>query len=158
MNVRASVSNPGGYRGVGRLMVVGAVILLTRGGLVGLGAPPVPTPVSFAAAVHYAVDGFPHEVAVGDFNRDNIPDLVTAKFLHSLTVMLGNGDGTFGTAIESSSSEAFSVAVGDVDADGKPDLVGVGGTVVSVPLGTWRRHFRCHRVRAGPRCLLGRYR
>ena len=135
MNVRARVSNPTGYRGFGRLMTVAAVILLTRGGLVGLGAPPVPTPVSFAPAVHYAVDGFPHAVAVGDFNRDNSPDLVAAKFNHSLAVLLGNGDGTFGTAIESSSSEAFSVAVGDFDADGKSDLVGVGPTVVSVHLG-----------------------
>ncbi len=40
-------------------------------------------------------------------------------------VLLGNGDGTFQTAVtyDSGGYEAISVAVADVNGDGKPDLV-----------------------------------
>jgi VCBS repeat-containing protein len=40
---------------------------------------------------------FPTDVAVGDFNGDGKPDLVTSNTnTNNLTVLLGNGDGTFG--------------------------------------------------------------
>ncbi|WP_193789081.1 FG-GAP repeat domain-containing protein, partial [Zavarzinella formosa] len=58
----------------------------------------------------------------------------------TVSVLLGNGDGTFAPAPGSPSAVGagpFSVAVGDVNGDGKPDLVtaNFGGNTVSVLLG-----------------------
>jgi hypothetical protein len=70
-------------------------------------------------------------VAVADLNGDGKPDLVVASILAGpLTVLLGNGDGTFQPAVGVGGA-AFSVAVGDLNGDGKPDLVvtNLSGTV-----------------------------
>jgi len=69
-------------------------------------------------------------------NGDGKPDLVVANYCASASncvsygpgsvgVLLGNGDGTFQTAVAYGSGgfDAFSVAVADVNGDGKPDLV-----------------------------------
>ena len=71
---------------------------------------------------------FPSSVAVGDFNGDGILDLAVANYEYSetgsVTVLLGNGDGTFSpTASNPSAGEgAISIAVGDFNGDGIPDL------------------------------------
>jgi hypothetical protein len=71
-------------------------------------------------------------VATGDFNEDGNPDLVLTSQCQDSTctnggvsVLLGNGNGTFQRAQSYSSSGlgANSVAVADVNGDGKPDLV-----------------------------------
>jgi hypothetical protein len=74
-------------------------------------------------------------VAVADVNGDGKPDVVVAeRDWNVVTVLLGNGDGTFQTRADygSGGSDADSVAIGDVNGDGKPDLVVAtlaGGTV-----------------------------
>jgi hypothetical protein len=90
----------------------------------------------------------PSGVAVGDVNGDRIPDLVVGNQLPSggatVSVLLGKGDGTFGPrqayAIDPRPSFNVSVAVVDVNGDGKPDIVaadyGANGTgSISVLLG-----------------------
>jgi hypothetical protein len=43
--------------------------------------------------------GTPHSVAVGDFNNDGTPDLAAANFsASSISILLGNGDGTIRSA------------------------------------------------------------
>jgi hypothetical protein len=65
----------------------------------------------------------PRSVAVADLNGDGIPDLVVADD-DAVSVLLGNGDGTFGAPQTfAPGSSPSSVAVADVNGDGKPDLV-----------------------------------
>jgi hypothetical protein len=79
------------------------------------------------------------DVAIADVNNDGIPDIITANAGNdTVSVLLGNGDGTFGPPTLFDVGVApYSVAVGDFNEDGNADLAvaGNGGTTVSVLLG-----------------------
>ena len=72
-------------------------------------------------------------VAIADLNGDGKLDLVVANCGNSsrcsgdgvVSVLLGNGDGTFQAAVsyDSGAPQAISVTVGDVNADGKSDIL-----------------------------------
>lgn len=85
------------------------------------------TVLSFLAPVAYAVDPGAVAVATGDFDRDGNLDLVTANSgSYTLSVLRGRGDGSFRQAVSVSLGgfwTADSVAVADVNADGRLDLV-----------------------------------
>ncbi len=71
---------------------------------------------------------YPSTVVSGDFNGDGKPDVAVLNTQTSgVTVLLGNGDGTFGaplsTAIDANNDANVSAAVGDLNSDGKLDLV-----------------------------------
>ena len=87
---------------------------------------------TFQTAVTYPSDGiYAFSVAAADVNGDGKPDLLVANLLNnnstagSVSVLLGNGDGTFQTAVtyDSGGYEALSLAVADVNGDGKFDLL-----------------------------------
>jgi len=87
---------------------------------------------TFQAAVSYGTGGNGvHSVAVADVNGDGKPDLVVALNcgqncgFGAVGVLLGNGDGTFQTAVTypSGGINATSAVVEDVNGDGKPDIV-----------------------------------
>lgn len=66
----------------------------------------------------------PAAVALGDFNADGKLDLAVANSSdNTLSILLGNGDGTF-TSVSSptASGTPFGLAIGDFDGDGKLDL------------------------------------
>jgi Bacterial Ig-like domain (group 3)/FG-GAP-like repeat/FG-GAP repeat len=100
---------------------------------------------TFQAAVSYGSGGrYSFSVAVGDVNGDGKLDLVVANECAdntcvngSVGVLLQNLDGTFQTAVSygSGGQDAFSVAVGDVNGDGKPDLVVANYNSIAVLLG-----------------------
>jgi hypothetical protein len=86
---------------------------------------------------------YPTSLAVGDFNRDGHPDIVTANDESgTVSVLLGNGDGTFQPAQDVTvGGYPTGVAVGDVIGNGIPDLV-VTGDTVQVLLGNGDGTFR----------------
>jgi hypothetical protein len=85
---------------------------------------------TFENAPAFAAGMQPSSVAVGDLNGDGIPDLVVAHFvtndvLGQISVLLGDGHGTFKAAVNYDDFGYFpsAVAIGDFNGDGAPDLV-----------------------------------
>jgi hypothetical protein len=75
-------------------------------------------------------------MAVGDFNGDGKLDLATANGeAFNISVLLGNGDGTFQNAKKFDAIDPNSLAVGDFNADGKLDLAFTTGAQPGVLLG-----------------------
>jgi hypothetical protein len=81
--------------------------------------------VTFPAGIH------PRTVTVADFNNDGRPDLAvfnqgpssTSTTQSSLSVLLGNGNGSFQPAVTTDVPSSFpSVAVGDFNGDGRADV------------------------------------
>ena len=97
---------------------------------------------SFAEARNFPASGCAVSVVVGDFNRDGKPDLAVANYNSTnVSVLLGNGDGTFESAISFSvggypAYSPESLAIADFDRDGRPDLAVAICGGVSVLLNT----------------------
>src|SRR5947207_2089137 len=89
--------------------------------------------IKFTPPVTYPA-GAPYVVAAGDFNGDGKMDLVGLSInsgidaVRVVTVLLGNGDGTFRPPISTNGnwgqgSGPYSIVVGDFDRDGRTDVV-----------------------------------
>src|SRR3989442_9323806 len=105
--------------------------------LLGIGEGTLQPPMNFDTA-----GNLPESIAVGDFNGDGKLDVAVAHFYSTnVTVLLGNGDGTFQPAYVvatfAPNMNLIPVAVGDLNGDGKLDLVtaSVTTTMVAVMLG-----------------------
>ncbi|MBZ5513496.1 MAG: choice-of-anchor D domain-containing protein [Acidobacteriia bacterium] len=79
--------------------------------------------VAFTAKTDFATASGPVGVAAGDFNGDGKLDLATSGFASTASILLGNGDGTFGAHVDyAAGGRSRSVAAGDFNRDGKLDL------------------------------------
>lgn len=84
---------------------------------------------TFGAERHeYGTGTGPRQVVICDLNGDRAPDVVTANSA-TVSVLLGNGTGAFGERTDYGTGAGPSMAIGDLNADGKPDLA-VGSTSV----------------------------
>jgi hypothetical protein len=97
---------------------------------------------TFGAASNIYIGGpFPVALAAGDLNGDNRIDLVVTSYEvvnagegggdqnWYMNVLLGNGDGTFAPVLTTDPGllQAVSVALADVNADGRQDVVTIDG-------------------------------
>jgi hypothetical protein len=82
----------------------------------------------------------PITLAVADLNGDGIQDIVTAngQFAdNSVSVLMGNGDGTFGAShVYTAGESPVALAVGDFNGDGIPDVVTANSGPFLAPAGS----------------------
>src|SRR5262249_4673941 len=94
------------------------------------------------------VGSSPFSVAVGDFNGDKKPDIVTANSdNNTVSILLGKGDGTFLPQVQHATGKRpTTVAVADFNGDGKLDVAVTAAqdTAVSVLLGNGDGTFQGH--------------
>lgn len=108
---------------------------------------------TYAAAAPYSLfastgNDFPQQVVVADLNGDGILDMAALDYSGIISVYLGLGNGTFQAAHSfcmdtsqtpavpcNGGNEPTSIAFGDFNSDGIPDLVFVDGSYAYVALG-----------------------
>ena len=76
----------------------------------------------FQMAFNYPAGSSPAGLAVADFNGDGFPDLAVAT-ANGVSVLIGNGDGTFQAPLNQAAGRASSVAVANFKPDGRADAV-----------------------------------
>jgi len=83
------------------------------------------TALAFVKSSSPATNQWPQSVAVGDFNGDGKPDLAVPVYsVPGLSILLGNGDGTFtaGPVAPTVSANVNNAVVADFNGDGKADI------------------------------------
>jgi len=118
---------------------------------------------ALASLSPFAAGTTPAAVAIGDFNRDGIPDLAVANSGGgNVSIFIGNGDGTFDPASTPTiavQTAPRGVITGDFNGDGKLDLAvsNNGSDSVSILLGIGDGTFSAasnFNTGAGPRGLV----
>jgi len=100
-----------------------------------------PGNISFATPISYATGGYPVYPAIGDLNGDGKPEIVAPNYFdNAISVYVNNstsGNLSFAPKQDipiTTYGTPYYVTIGDLDGDGKPDLVSpnLGGNNVSV--------------------------
>jgi hypothetical protein len=100
------------------------------------------------AELNYKTDVTPQDVVAGDFNHDGFMDLAVATGNNSVSILLGNGSGTFATHTEYPvPADPVAIISGDFNGDGKLDIATVDQFQgeVTVLLGVGDGTFEAHK-------------
>jgi hypothetical protein len=93
---------------------------------------------TFQPPITLSLSGYPNCVVAGDFNGDGRPDLAVGQISAggppmwgTVIVLIGNGGGTFQSPIENPTEfPVNSIAVGDLNGDGVPDIAAASGVTI----------------------------
>lgn len=121
-DIDVALSNSGSFGSPGSSTV--AIWLNGGGGLLG-------------TRTDYPLPGIPYSIALGDFNGDHRPDVVTASqyFQYGVSVLLNDGTGHMGPHMEWATGIRYEdVATGDLTGDG---FVDIAVTATSGSEGVW---------------------
>ncbi len=95
--------------------------------------------ISFDAKVDYATGNNPQSISIGDIDGDGKPDLVVTNYNDNTVSLFKNtstsGNFSFGAEVNyATGNYPYSLSIGDLDSDGKPELavVNSGSNTVSV--------------------------
>src|SRR5439155_1527307 len=133
-----------------------ASVLVAIAALMFSSEQPTAAPLFRAPSLLFDAGNHPYSVAIADLNGDDRLDVVTANGdTSTVSVLLGRGDGTFGAHTDfftagppffGVGSGPGSVAIADVNGDGRPDLIAAvhEASVISVLLGNGDGTFQAH--------------
>ena len=100
---------------------------------------------NFSAPANFPVGSLPRDVAVGDFNGDNVPDIVAANNgFNTVSILIGDGTGNFSAPANFPVGLGpWAVAVGDFNGDNMLDIVTTNNntTTVSILIGDGTGNF-----------------
>ena len=123
----------------GRRGALGCAVLVACAGFaltLGIATLSAGSAPSFAAPRSYPTGSEPGSVAIGDLNGDGKPELVTANGRYetnTVSVLANRGDGTFRAQRDYATGLGpNSVAIGDLNGDGKPELATANSRASSV--------------------------
>ncbi len=91
---------------------------------------------AFGSPTTFVTGTNPGDVVIANLNNDSIPDIALPNVgSDDASILIGVGDGTFGAPTNINFGMLSSLEFGDLDCDGKLDMVATGGGEVNVLLG-----------------------